>query len=199
MAELHKSVANSSKSEDASPTAPYDISENTRRTLAEQVAESARMEVDRMVANARKEWDTFANSLVQLRGRILEDVTERHAQAALDLAERHLEASRALDARAGELAELQARLANGVAVADPGCGGSGIRPQGGHHSHGQDDGMGELRKPIREDSRQPQLSAIRGATSPASKEPLTLHRQAPSGPIRTSLHSSGSIGASRSC
>jgi len=199
MAELHKSVANSSKSEDATPAAPYDISENTRRTLAEQVAESARMEVDRMVANARKEWDTFATSLVQLRGRILEDVTERHAQAALDLAERHLEASRALDARAGELAELQARVANGVA-ADSGAAGTGIRRQGCQHTQAQDDGIGELRKPIiREDPRQPQLVSIRGTTSPGCKEPPTLHRQAASGPIRTPLNSGSSIVPSRSC
>jgi len=185
MAELHKSVANSNRSDNVISTAPYDMSDNTRRAMADQLAESARMEVDRMVANARQEWDTFAGSLVQLRGRILEDVTERHAQAALDLAERHLEASRALDARAGELAELQARMVNGGAIADSSSAGTGLRRSSCQHS------QGEMRKPIREESRQPQLSSIRGTTSPGCK--------ATSGPIRTSLHGAGSIGASRSC
>jgi len=193
MAELHKSVANSNRSDDFTPTAPYDMSENSRRALADKLAECARMEVDRMVTNARQEWDTFAGSLVQLRGRILEDVTERHAQAALDLAERHLEASRALDARAGELAELQARMVNGGAIADSSSAGTGLRRSSCQHS------QGEMRKPIREESRQPQLSSIRGTTSPGCKEPPTLHRLATSGPIRTSLHGAGSIGASRSC
>lgn len=195
MAELHKSVANSSRSDDVTPTTPCDMTENTRRALADQLAESAKMEVDRMVANARQEWDTFAGSLVQLRGRILEDVTERHAQAALDLAERHLEASRALDARAGELAELQARLANG-AIADSSSAGTAIGRQSCQHS------QGEMRRPVREDSRQPQLSSIRGTNSPGCKEIKelpTLQRQAASGTIRTPLHASGSTGPSRSC
>merc|ERR1719468_826240 len=63
---------------------------------------------------AKQEWESLSDNLMKLRRRVLEDISERHAQVALDIAERHLEVSRTFDARTGELAELQARVTGNI-------------------------------------------------------------------------------------
>merc|ERR1712048_1167586 len=71
---------------------------------------SSQVEVLSNAANA--EWTAFSQSNKDLCARLLDDLSEKHARAALDLADRHMEAARALDARADELSELTERLRN---------------------------------------------------------------------------------------
>lgn len=73
------------------------------------VVEMARIradEVNRISQAADAEWSAFSESVKGLGARMLEDLSEQHTQAALDLADRHLEAAKALDARSGEIAQL---------------------------------------------------------------------------------------------